>query len=277
VEYLPSALTFLFKALEVPSGAVAAAKSIYSLCSSCRQALTSEVPAFLEQYSKLAQTTSLDGIVTERVLEAIACIVQAIPSEEAKLSPLKQLLQFVHADADSCTRLATAGDLENAELTGLKSLNCLRCIAKSLQTPHDVPVDLDAEPSKSTFWTTGRGAVIQEEALTLIRQPIQAMPLSGQIIEAACGVLRAGLAESDAGPFVFPPNIIVDFILHATFKSPRIGAVMSTACAFISSKSQSADEKAEQNLRTLLAWVSSLLQTLDGKYRRSRPCDLRDS
>lgn len=109
-EYLPAALNLLFSAVGDRHLALPSSKSIFTLCSSCRKLLTSEIDAFLEQYSALRNNRELDSLAEERVIGAIATILQSVPSEEHKVNTVKRLLTMVGLDVTACLQLKSAQD-----------------------------------------------------------------------------------------------------------------------------------------------------------------------
>jgi hypothetical protein len=268
IEFLPDALIFLFRALKTPMLSGTASRSIHSLCSSCRHALTNELDAFLQQYGEFSSSTSADTLVKERIVGAIAAVVQAIPSEEGKPGPLSQVLRFVEIDFEQCLGFAAIGNNEEAEAHGLEALRCLASIAKGLQAPGDLPVELDSVEGSDTltqFWTSGDGATLQSHIRTLIERTVATLPSSGDAVEAACSVFRAGFAEKLPGPFVFPPSSVANFLLKANIGTPRIGAVISTACSLLSSHTVDPSDRIDETLHKLIVWLLVILRSLEGK------------
>lgn len=284
-KYLPNALDILFKAIEsLPALAERASKSISSLCSACRGLLVPEVGVFLQQYSKFAHVSLLDSLVKERILGAIASIIQAIPENASKLGPLDQLLRFIEADIEQCLLLLSsepAGDprVSTAPMTqayggtsnyeaalgiALMSLRCLGSIAKGLQVPVDVPVDIDSQGVSSTFWTTGSGGLVQQRIIAMIIRVQDTFSGQGDIVEAGCYIFRAGFTEHESGPFVFPLLTVASFLQTFSLQTPRLGIAISTACSLVSSQSASSNGCIDEILRDLLSWVSQLLQNLGG-------------
>jgi hypothetical protein len=268
IGFLPDALIFLFKALKTPILSGTASRSIHSLCSSCRHALTNELDAFLQQYGEFSSHHTADALVKERIVGAIAAVIQAVPSEEGKYGSLSQLLQFVEVDFKRCLGFSTIGNNEEAEAHGLEALRCLASIAKGLQAPSDLPVELESAEGPGNlnqFWTSGDGATIQSHIRALIESTASTLPRSGDIIEAACSVFRAGFAEKFPGPFVFPPSSVAIFILKANIGTPRIGAVISTACSLVSSHTADPSDRVDDTLEKLIVWLLIILRSLEGR------------
>ena len=168
-EFLPDTVTFLFAALEKAGLANVAAKSIESLCCTCRVNLTGHLSGFLAQYQSFLQSPTCETYTKEKVICAIAAIIQALRPESAKVPPLLALLEHVEQDVEAAKKHAAQGDAEMAEHVGVSALECLASIGKGLQVPDDVPIDLDDESNTasaiSDYWTTGEGRVVQQRIM----------------------------------------------------------------------------------------------------------------
>ncbi|KAI9791969.1 MAG: hypothetical protein M1816_003238 [Peltula sp. TS41687] len=254
-DYLPDALRFLFQCLEVPSLATNASKSIASLCSSCRQALTSELGGFIQHYETFLSGDSVDGTIKEKVLGAIACIIQALESDEPKPRFLRRLLVFVQKDVYTC--LVHVGRQEMAEAleSGTVALHSLTSIGKGMQELNDVPIDLDSDAPRSTFWDQGEGASIQAQIVKVVEQVFEAMPHNSAVVEASCAVFRTGFTELRPGPFVFPAQVTTRFLLRTSIHSPQLGQVLTTACALVSSHAGESSSRIDDEAKALLGHV----------------------
>lgn len=272
VEFLPNTLNFLFKALSTPIISGTASKSILSLCSSCRQSLSLALPMFFQQYVAYVSHGNPDSLVKERVVGAIAAVVQALPRESEKMSPVTQLVQFIEGDLEKCHTFVLQGNIEGAEAHGLEALRCLASIAKGLQVPSDVPVDLDGATGSgpsNQFWTVEDGAFVQKRIQEIIERVMLLLPQSGDIVEVACSVFRAGFTEKLPGPFVFVPTSVTDFIMKATPLTPRLGAVITTACSLVSSQIIEPSDTTDDLLQKLLTWLVIILQSFGGMFPSS--------
>ena len=259
-EYLPAALTFLFRSVESPALARPASRSIFSLCSSCRKTLTSELGAFLEQYSRFLTTAK--GDTKEKVLGAIASIIQAIPSEEAKAEPIQRILEFVENDVRVCISSLGKHELDVVKEPAITALRCLTSIGKGLQALDDMPIELDSEADRSTFWDDGFGASIQLRIVKTVDTVIEALGQDGDVIEAGCSVYRAGLTETAPGPFVFPPAVTTRFLLRSRISTPRLEVALTTACALVNSHSTESSPRIDQEAAALLKHVSGFIHTI---------------
>jgi hypothetical protein len=266
---LPSALTFLFKAIRFPVLAGTASRAIYPLCSCCRQSLTLEAESFIEHYGEFAVNPEADALAKERIVGAIGSIIQAMPLGETKTNALTHLIGFVEQDFVKSLRLAEAGEIEAAESASLEALGCLQSLARGLQVPGDVPIDLDDAPVSSTtleYWQSGDGSSIQAIVRTIIDGAIATFPHSGGVLEAACSIYRAGFTERVPGPFVFPTGSVCDFLLRWTSITPRLSAVIGTACAFVSSQASSPSRQRDIAVTKLLTWMLGILEQIKGKH-----------
>jgi hypothetical protein len=266
-EYLPNALNLLFKVLRSPPLSGTASRSIQSLCYSCRHALTSELAAFIRHYEEYILTSSPDSIAKERILGAIAAVIQSLPIERDKVFPAARLLQFVDADFGKCLGLLTMSSSGEAEALGLEALRSLSSIAKGFQAPTDIPLDLENITTTGTmaeFWTSGEGAPVQSHIQAMVENLTTKIPHSGDIVEAACGVFRAGFTEKPPGLFVFTPSSVVGFLIRANPTTPRLGVVITTACSLISSYAVSSTGGAEDVIPKLLSWILVIIRNLQG-------------
>ncbi|PQE11948.1 hypothetical protein CJF31_00000059 [Rutstroemia sp. NJR-2017a BVV2] len=274
VQHLPSVLNHMFSMLNAPAQARITSKSIAMLCSSCRKVLVPELGAFLQQYKNLVQTGSLDNSAKEGVLGAIASITQAMPNEELKLAPLRQLLEFVQLDYEKSMRLLALQYGTNGTSTSVPdgnisadeaafiTLRCLTSIGRGLQIPDDTPVDLNKDENERSYWKDGEGRELQLQILTLITSICNAFPNSGEIIEETGHVFRTGLVEDD-GPMAFPPEDVAKFILRSNYQTPRVITVINTACSLVNSCNHTRIERSSQVLGALLVWVTAMIEAIN--------------
>ncbi|KAF2172762.1 hypothetical protein M409DRAFT_16727 [Zasmidium cellare ATCC 36951] len=236
-EFLPDTLRFLFASLETFGLFMSAAKSIEALCSTCRNSLTGELDGFLAQYNRFAQGETSEPYTNEKVIGAIAAIVQAVTPESAKVSPLSALLDIVDGNITRAQQLIKRGQMEDAEAYGVSAIECLVRIGKGLQVPDDVPIDLyeDEPPKKNeqSFWRTQEGQAVQHRILGICQTVLLLLPDSGEVVDGVCNVLKAGFTETEPGPFVFPPEMTVSFLEQCTISTPHLESVLSMICTLL--------------------------------------------
>ncbi|THV76994.1 ARM repeat-containing protein [Aureobasidium pullulans] len=248
--FLPPVLTFLFTILaSTPADktklADASAKSLEQLCSSCRKSLTPHLGELLQQCPQALSGPSANSYQKEKIMAALASIIQALPTEEAKAAPLISLIEVVENDLNTAIRTLHQGNLEDSEILGTSALQCLASIGKGIQAPTNDVVDVDSDGDEdddssattNNFWTAQAGVEIQKRIVQCINI-VEYLHNPGDAMDAACAILRAGLKETKPGPFVFPPEATVAFIDKAQITTPRIEAIIGTACSFVSNCSR---------------------------------------
>lgn len=265
-EFLPDAVRFLFASLETPSLANAAAKSISSLCSTCRSSLTNELAGFLGQYQRFLESDTSDPYTKEKVIGAIAAIVQAVSPESAKAEPLHALLNYVERDIASAKQYKAAADDENADLFGITALECLASIGKGMQVPEDVPIDVyddDEQIDSKTeiFWESEQGYSIQHRIVGCF-SVLQIVGTQSQAVDAVCQVLRSGYAENVPGPFVLPPSVTVSFVQQCNVATPQLESVLSTASMMISHHSRHDSKRIDAEVEVIFGCVKDFIKIL---------------
>ena len=261
-DYLPAMLNFLFVSLKAPALASVAAKAISSTCSSCRSRLIPELGAFLQQYQLLLTWDEVEASTKEKVIGAIAAIVQALSSEDAKIDPLHTLLQFVEVDVHTCASSVRTGDIENAQMNGLCALRCLVSMGKASQVPDDVAIDLDEERPLLTVWEREAGVALQSKIVQYIITVVDMMRWDSEIIEAACQVLRTGYTETTPGPFIFQPRVTEDFVIASGLNTARLSYVLDTAGAMLNSYNSESSSRVSDAAQTFLVHLLGILRDL---------------
>ncbi|KAL0931593.1 uncharacterized protein CTRU02_212547 [Colletotrichum truncatum] len=279
---LPAALNLLFSVLGDSQLAGPAARSIQRLCFSSRSILASETSAFLAQYQTIVSRSQLDCIASERIIGAISAVIQAVPEEQERLGHLEVLLSFVEHDARKAMHMLSLPDaspelqdglnvhrcstlVEPFELPlhmALKVLRCLTNIGKGLQAPSDLPFDLESENDHTSVNQGSKLGQLQSRIMSMIVELQALFPQSGEVAECICSILKTGFSEVEPGPFVFPSQLVCDYLAEQTFRVPRIGLFVSTACSFLSSLRTRKRGHVEIIRTKLLAWVIGLLQQL---------------
>lgn len=262
-QFLPQVLPFLLTSLALPSTAHNAAKSFAALCSECRNSLTGELPSFFQMYDQFLTYPTAEEFTKSMVLKGIAAIIQALDTEDKQLQGVRHLFQYVAHDANQAIHVTKEGkDPEQGQVLALTALKCLASIGKALQAQDEDIVDLATDTENSTFWLQGPGKEIQSQIIMFVSYLTQVFPANDEIIEAACGVLRAGFKESVAGPFVLPPSSAVDFITTTTVHTPRLPYVLDTACCWISSHKHDKSEEMKTQAQRLLRHNLGIMQAL---------------
>ncbi|CAK7212381.1 member of the karyopherin-beta [Sporothrix bragantina] len=297
--HLHSALRLLFEAVATPTLSQAASKSIATLCSSCRSLLVPQFDEFLEQYKRLRQNPQVDSIAEERIVNAIAAIIQSISDEANRLDKSELLLSSFISQLPVCLELDTNSSLDsildsNLPLiakavvqcqkqtqegqpapsvmevklqASLISLRCMLGMARGLQSVSEPTIILDDHNAVTNPFTSSQSSpklqALQTEIMSIILRTQQVLPKSSEIVDVICGILKAGFSEMEPNMLVFPPAMVTDLFLQQTAQTPYIGSFVNTAHSFASSlaKHPSAEVK-DRSLSALVPWVFGMLQTL---------------
>ncbi len=285
-EFLPHALNLLFAAVGDSVLGGPSARSISTLCCSCRSILTGEAEAFIRHYQTIRSGPVLDSIAEERIIHAIASIIQAITEESQRLQMFEALYAFLRKDVERSAQLKAQPGILNlsdpdyrrglemptpqpaptaediALHLALRTLRCIASMARGMQDVRDHAVELDSEPS--AIPNGGHLANIQSDIIRLVVEAQRTFNTSGEVVEILCSIFKAGFSETEPGPFVFPAGVVTDFFIQQSFETPRLGTLMSTACSFVGSLYRGPRMLVPTHLARLLPWVLTILQTLPG-------------
>ena len=265
-EFLPDTLRFLFASLENSSLSLTAAKSIAALCSTCRRSLTGELSGFLEQYRRFAASETSEPYTNEKVMGAIAAIIQAVSPEDAKAGPLSALLDQVDALIASMEELLARVDFDKSHELAVSALECLAAIGKGMQVPEDVPINLYDDgaviKAQQSFWHTQGGQQVQVRIVNTCYTVLQRFAKSGEVIEAICQVFRSGFTESEPGPFVFAPATAIGFFEQCTLETPRLEGVLSMVCTLIVQASRSDSARIDADIARICSHVRRFVEAL---------------
>ena len=286
-QYLPDALNLLFGALGDPVLGGPCARSISTLCSSCRSILTGEAGAFINHYKTIRGSQVLDSLAEERIVQSIASIVQAIKEEGHRLDMFEELYNFLKKDFELAIQLQAQPNILNLShpdfLRGLetphppavpsaeeialhialRSLRCLASMAKGMQDVKEHPIDLDSEPAPHD--PNSRLSRLQADIMRVLAGVQSAFGASGEAVEIICNIFRAGFSETEPGPFVFHPDVVTDYFVQQRYETPRIGTLLSTVCSYVGSLYRGPKALVPPQLTRLLPWVISIIQGMPGR------------
>ena len=287
-QYLPNALNLLFAAVGDSVLGGPSARSISTLCSSCRSILTGEAGAFIAHYQTIRSSQVLDSLAEERIVLSVASIIQAIKDENQRLGMFEELYNTLKKDFELAVQLTANPSLldlrqpdflrgldppnpqaappaeEVALQIALRSMRCLASVAKGMQDVKEHPVDLDSEPP--SHHANARLSGLQENIMQVLVGVQRVFSTSGEVVEIICNIFRAGFSETEPGPFVFPPDVVTDYFVQQRFETPRVGTLLSTACSFVGSLYRGPKVYVPAQLGRLVPWVISILQALPGMY-----------
>ncbi|KAG8630142.1 hypothetical protein KVT40_001761 [Elsinoe batatas] len=270
---IPDMLTLLMKMLEDNVGTASKvadllAKCIASICSACREELTNMVQELSTFCGRTLATTGLTAYQRDKLYSAITFVVEALPREELKIEPLKGIIERLHADASFAKVVISSGQREAGEQLLVATFQCLAGVGKALHDrPRQVILDDDGDAANQSTsslnpWSGKAGDAIVHLILEVL-QCITLIPESGDAWEGACSVLRVGLSETIPGPFTFSPSLTSSFLSSMTPSTPRLEALLTTACAFVSSVSRSTTARVPDQVSAILGSVSTIILSLD--------------
>ncbi|KAI0389856.1 armadillo-type protein [Xylariaceae sp. FL0594] len=282
-ELLPAALNLLFTSVNDRHLALSSSKSIHKLCSSCSLLLTTEIDVFLEHYGRLRSNPDMDSLAEEKIVGAIAAIIQSLPRLESKISSAQRLLEMIMIDfSASLVCESSPADLlldrhhpeflrafdweqrlsvpvasahEVAVNLVVRGLRCLCSMAKGLQAPQDLDSELDEaelEGTREAF------AGIHAQIFEILKQLKAWFSSNAEVVDVICAIVRAGFSEREPGLFVLPPAMVTELVT-SNWQS-RTAALVSLATAFVNSLYAGIyKQHLQSTLDTLLPWVLNLL------------------
>ena len=258
-QFLPLILTFLFRAARDTKSGPMAARTISELSRSCRKSLAPEFTTFVEHYGRLT-----DLAIKDRVLEALAALIQAMPTDEAQIQGLSMLVTYVENEASHTLSLLQRGEAEEALAYGLHTLRCLTNIAKGVQSPEENIIDVEGDKPATAIWREAPGLEIQNRIINVMGQLYESMNTEGEMVEAICQILRAGYTETTPGPFVFPPRLTEQVLTSCQPSSNRLVYVLETASILFTAKPSSLNTGISIAAISSLHHILFLIQTLEG-------------
>lgn len=267
-EYLPSVFKYLFGCLNNRALAVPASKAIASTCSFSRHLLVNQVYEFLHIYQDSLQTCN--AYVKEKIVGAIAMIIQANPKEEDKLQPLSTLLVFVQNEAAYARKAKQCGRPEDGAASGLCALDCLASIGRAVQVPDSDIIDLESDPGIRQYqwgvWNTPAALDLQAKVVRLLHECTTLLSNESNVIASACQVLRAGYKESSPGLFVLPPMVsihLLDYGCKMGFDSPRLNYLLDTVGTMLNSRRYAPAVVMRESASEIIRLVLGIIRSLD--------------
>ncbi|KAA8915221.1 hypothetical protein TRICI_002578 [Trichomonascus ciferrii] len=234
--YLSQALEYLFKSLRVSSLSLTASKSIQKLCASSRSSLTHLLPELMEVYKSLSLFSGLNSTAHDRTVNAIACIIQALPDLEQKAQYVDQLVGMIIEQIEEVLNNPVEQMIEWCGVL----LHSLATVGKGLQIPEDVPnVSSEEAQAIMDFWDMDSCNIRKRITHVIKALAIDQEPLNNQsdICKACCDIFKAGLCEVVSGPFVFPIDTILTFITSKYRQGPlsAYSSLVDLSCCMVTS------------------------------------------
>lgn len=244
-KHLPGILNFLFTCIEDAELSEPSSKAILSIASECKRVLVKEVDIFIDQYARLTAKPNFDTYARNKLIAAVAQLVQALPAGELRDDKLLVLLDFVNQGVRKCLEELSAGQFENGQATGYDALHDLHSIGEAFQA---TTVDLDDEQRGQSIPDSPKQEAIMQGIIKPIRIVSEALPNDGDILDQVLAVLRTGYNEQSPSPFTLPPIVTVQIIQRTTPGTPRFEKVLDTMCAILNAYSSANIEQEAQSL-----------------------------
>jgi len=265
-QYLADALNFLFATLQSPPTSEQSSRSIYALCSTNRAVLISELSNFIAQYEAFIRLPHAETFAIERVSGAIGVLLQALPNLSDTINGTMTLLNYVRNGVVSAKELILQGNPEAGNAVASKSMKCLSAIAKSLQEPDDMIVEIDDDEEEKTPGELDAGTKeqlqqLQSQIFEIVSMTLEAAGHDGEIIDDICQVFKSGFTEPVNSPFHFAPDIVLQFFCISTTASPHLVSYLRMGCAFLRSLKVK-DESTGNVTSSLAQHMASLIESL---------------
>ena len=258
-------LNFLFSSLHLKASTSAASRTIYRLCDSHRAVLQEALPQFMDSMSSLQRIGEAER---HRIYAAVAAMIQALPSDEAKVQPLACLLAPLGHVLGHPERTST--DREEVLSGCIDTVQTLASVGKGLRSPADVPIDLEAPlPNTIDFWTTGPGSILQREVLDMYHATLQRIQpnIDNIFIDGCCDFIKSGFTETHPSPFKFSDSIGLHLVKGLiSIENPSIDNTLACATRYLASVSQ---EDIQSNVSGILYAVITIQQSILSGFQQT--------
>lgn len=256
-QYLLPCINFLFGCVRLSGSTTFASRAIFTLCYRQRSMLVEALPQFISSISIQAYIPSEDR---HRLFGAVAAIIQAIPTEDGKVSPLAQIFILISQAAEAGVRDSTVAGLGSA----VDLLQTLAAVGKGLRAPPDESIDLDSEHSvrDQNFWISGNGKYVQQDVQKVIDELLAKYPKEPALLEATCDILKSGYTEAHPSPFKFDAKYSATFLSrHTQLDSSRTRVIIDTASSFLASHAAKPDTIRQEFLQvsSAITWCQRVL------------------
>jgi len=218
---LPVILNFLFdNMMDSPTYELISSRAIAEICDNCRLSLQETLPNFKNIVTEMIENVSVDSITRERIINSYSSIIQGVRDPQVQGEYLHRLLELLLKH--STEMLNRLDGLPKEQLDQVKEylisiISCVSAIGRGMQLP-DAPEDVYTDPKElqlvSKYWTEDPLGIHAQ-----ILQIVQNFAMGSEqlfdnlkVAEEIEAIFKSGLTESMPGPFVFPPELITQFI-----------------------------------------------------------------
>ena len=218
---LPAILNFLFdNMMNSPTYELISSRAIAEICDSCRLSLQETLPNFKSIVTEMIENVAVDSITRERIINSYSSIIQGVRDPQVQGEYLHRLFELLlKHSSDMLARLDSLPkeQQDQAKEYLISMISCVSAIGRGMQLP-DAPEDVYADAKElemvSKYWTEDP-LQIHSQILQIVKNfAMVSSQLSDnlKVAEEIEAIFKSGLTESMPGPFVFPPEVITQFI-----------------------------------------------------------------
>ena len=218
---LPAILNFLFdNMMNSPTYELISSRAIAEICDSCRLSLQETLPNFKSIVTEMIENVAVDSITRERIINSYSSIIQGVRDPQVQGEYLHRLFELLlKHSSDMLARLDSLPkeQQDQAKEYLISMISCVSAIGRGMQLP-DAPEDVYTDAKElemvSKYWTEDP-LQIHSQILQIVKNfAMVSSQLSDnlKVAEEIEATFKSGLTESMPGPFVFPPEVITQFI-----------------------------------------------------------------
>lgn len=218
---LPAILNFLFdNMMNSPTYELISSRAIAEICDSCRLSLQDTLPNFKSIVTEMIENVAVDSITRERIINSYSSIIQGVRDPQVQGEYLHRLFELLlKHSSDMLARLDSLPkeQQDQAKEYLISMISCVSEIGRGMQLP-DAPEDVYTDAKElemvSKYWTEDP-LQIHSQILQIVKNfAMVSSQLSDnlKVAEEIEAIFKSGLTESMPGPFVFPPEVITQFI-----------------------------------------------------------------
>ena len=279
--WLPHIIGVLFACLKDPKQMLDAAKTYATICDLCRNDLTKLSRSAHICNIAVFMNTDRPSEVKEKVIFAVACTLQVIwatmfsGSWEWRQNKVSffTLFDLIEQDFKPAHMNQFSNESRTRVLTGVR---CLAAFGKAFRAPDSHIIDLEDDSTPAL----PADLELRKEALSLIQEcrdtcvilklknALSYYPDDGEIMEAVCDVVSAGLTEKPGNPFVVPLEFVESLLHNYIEKTPRVARLLQTVGPFLKTVSSN---PSQETLMSALRCLEAPLQLFEMRKGTDRP------
>lgn len=205
-----------------------ASRTILKICQECRENLTSFLPNLEVLLVQMLRSPSTDNLIRQRLFNAYTSIAHCVRDGPKFGEILRKMLLAIHdrslevLDGTGGSAQEFSNEEERSDYL-LSLLTCVHEVGKACQVPDEIDdfYSTEQKDSVDSFWKEDP-LQIKQLILTIVNKFLLSENLmSGDLLvtEKCCLILKTGLGEAIHGPFVFPLETILKYMVLKMDKS----------------------------------------------------------